>query len=143
MKIKYLNNTCKCELLNQVSELDGIATAIEKLAVEWKLSVKFANQLNLVVEELFTNIVKYAFNDENKHAILVEFYKEDSYIEIKVIDDGEPFNMTEVKAKPDIEAAVDERKVGGLGIHIVTTIMDDIVYERGNNKNILILTKKY
>ncbi|MDA3890788.1 MAG: ATP-binding protein [Salinivirgaceae bacterium] len=141
MIVNHSTDTCKCIIANQLSEIRNIVNILDDLAIEWGMSKKLKNQLNLVVEEVVSNIMKYAYPDENNHLITLEFCNEGNYIEIKVVDDGKTFNFLEAKTQPDIEASVDDRKVGGLGIHLINSIMDSVDYKRIDNKNVLILTK--
>lgn len=143
MKVKHSTDTCQCIIANKMAELGNIEQAINDLAVEWNISAKLKGQLNLVVEEVVSNIVKYAYADSQEHFITVEFCNEGSCIEIRVEDDGKMFNLLEFEEKPDIKASVEDREIGGLGIHIVTTLMDSVYYKRTDNKNVLILTKNF
>lgn len=143
MEIIHSTDKCECIMTNNISELNSIVEAVEELAVDWSLSKKLKGQLNLVVEEIVSNIMKYAYSDGQQHVISVEFCKDDACIELKITDDGKKFNMLEFEEKPDIMASVEDRNIGGLGIHIVTTLMDTVDYKRANGKNILLLTKNF
>lgn len=143
MIVNQTKNTCQCIIANELSELNNIVNAIDNLAHEWKLSAKLTGQLNLVVEEVVSNIMKYAYTDSKEHQITIDFCNEGTCIELKIVDDGAFFNFLEFEDKPDINAPVEEREIGGLGIHIVTTLMDIVDYKRIDNKNILILTKNF
>jgi len=139
----YSMDTLKITLLNQLNELDKIVEAVEKLSDKWGLSSKVCTELNLVLEELFTNIVFYAYEDGKEHELWIEFNKTDErIIRIRLIDEGKPFNLLESSAS-DLDKPLEERKVGGLGIHFVKEMMDKVEYERNDNKNVVILTRKF
>ncbi len=129
------------KLKNSIDELTKLSIAIENLAEEWKLPITTAMNLNLVLEEIFTNIVNYGFEDTQLHFITIEFNFEET-LKIIISDDGIAFNPLIDARKPDLNADVETRKIGGLGIHIVKKIMDKVDYKRIQNKNILKLYKE-
>ena len=125
---------------NQIEELSSLAVKIEKLAEEWELSQELAMKINLVIEEAVSNIIFYAFNDKKKHVIKISISVEKGKLEITFRDDGIPFNPLDQK-KPDINLPAEERPVGGLGIFLISQMMDEMHYSRDKNQNILILKK--
>ncbi|HKJ79743.1 MAG TPA: ATP-binding protein [Prolixibacteraceae bacterium] len=125
---------------NQIEELSSLVVKIEKLAEEWELSQELAMKINLVIEEAVSNIIFYAFNDKKKHVIKISISVEKGKLEITFRDDGIPFNPLDQK-KPDINLPAEERPVGGLGIFLISQMMDEMHYSRDKNQNILILKK--
>jgi anti-sigma regulatory factor (Ser/Thr protein kinase) len=125
---------------NQIGELSSLAGKIEKLAEEWELSPAITMNINLVVEEALTNVIFYAFADNNKHEIEITISLENKRLTIKITDDGIPFNPLE-KEQPDINLPAEERPVGGLGIFLMSQVMDEMHYNRQRNHNILTLNK--
>ena len=131
------------QVLNKLEELHRIVETMEEISKEWNISSKANMELNLVLEELFTNIVFYAFPDNREHQIDITFSLfESGILEIRLMDDGRYFDLMEAAEEVKLDAALEERKVGGLGIHFVKQMMDDMVYERKGGKNIVTLTKK-
>lgn len=126
---------------NQVGELSALAERIDKLAEEWELSSALAMNVNLVIEEAVSNIIFYAFPDKNKHEIKISISADNKMLTIKIADEGIPFNPLEQK-QPDINLPAEERPVGGLGIFLMSQIMDKMQYSRKGNENILTLKKK-
>jgi anti-sigma regulatory factor (Ser/Thr protein kinase) len=101
-------------------------------------------EINLVLEELFTNIVFYAFEDHEHHAITVEFNLLDPHLlELRLEDDGKPFNLLEKQMEDVFNQPLEEREIGGLGIHFVKKMMKSVVYERSGNNNVVVLTKDF
>ena len=94
---------------------------------------------NLALEEAVSNVMLYAYPDKSGQ-VLVECDKSDKLV-FTITDSGVPFDPTQQK-EPDVTQNLDERPIGGLGIFLVRQIMDDIRYERKDNKNILTLTKQ-
>ncbi len=125
---------------NQIGELSSLAGKIEKLAEQWGLSPAIAMNINLVVEEALTNVIFYAFADNDKHEIEITVSLENKRLTIKIEDDGIPFNPLE-KEQPDINLPAEERPVGGLGIFLMSQVMDEMHYNRQRNHNILTLNK--
>jgi len=127
---------------NNLTEISKIVNAIDLLSNKWSFPVKLSNHLNLAIEELFANIVFYAFDDSKEQTIYIEFLKNDKTLTIKIIDTGRPFDILKSKLEVDVNAAIENRKVGGLGIHLVKTFIDSIDYERRDGRNVVKLTKK-
>jgi len=130
----------KIIIQNQLSELETIATTLETVGENWDLPMSITLNLNLVLEELITNIIFYGYTDKNEHFIEINIDFDESRIFLKVEDDGIAFNPL-LKEEADISLPVEERAIGGLGIHFVRKIMDTISYERKNEKNILTMIK--
>jgi sigma-B regulation protein RsbU (phosphoserine phosphatase) len=132
------------KLLNQVSELDKIALRIEELSEEWNVPVKIAMEINLVLEELFTNVVFYAFEDSEEHVISIEFELIGGHeLRIQLEDEGKPFNLLEKQVDDVFNKPLEERKIGGLGIHFVREMMSSVDYRREDEKNIVVLIKNF
>ena len=68
---------------------------------------------------------------------------EEDALTIDIIDDGLPFNPLTEGPSVDVNAPIEERRIGGLGIHLVRSMMDDLSYRRENGKNHLTLTKRF
>lgn len=126
---------------NKIENLTIVAGFVENFGEDNKLDNKIVFDLNLVLDELVTNIIHYAYDDNDKHLINISLEKKENEIEIKIIDDGKKFNPLQ-KEEADINLSLEEREIGGLGIHIVRHKTDNISYERKNNHNILSLFKK-
>ena len=126
---------------NDIENLVRIRQYIDELGLKLELPVGIIMNLNLVIEEIVTNIINYAYSDDRDHEIVVCTLMEDQCLLISIEDDGREFNML-THPDPDTDLPVDKRNIGGLGIHFVRKLMDEIEYKRNDNKNILLL-KKY
>ena len=132
------------KLKNQLTELDRIAIKIEEISEQWNIPPKVSMELNLVIEELFTNVVFYAWDDQSEHEILLELTMTGpDVVQVRLTDDGKPFNLLEKKVDDVFDKPLEERKIGGLGIHFVREMMSEVLYQRSDNKNIVILTRKF
>ena len=129
-------------IANELDELRKVNAAIEELAEEenWAPDVTF--QIGLAVEELGGNIVNYGHDDDKAHEIKIVISSEDEVITIEIEDDGNAFDPLQDAPEPDLDAEVEDRTVGGLGIYLVRTMMDEVRYERQQNKNCLTLVKR-
>ncbi len=125
---------------NQLTQLEVLVNELEILSEEWELPMSISLNLNLVLEELITNTIFYGYEDQDEHFIQIEISLENKVITMRITDDGKEFNPL-LMAEPDIELSVEERKIGGLGIHFVRKLMDEVTYSRCAEKNILTLKK--
>lgn len=125
---------------NQIGELTAMAEKIKQLAREWELPQALAVNIDLVIEEALSNIIFYAFTDNTKHQIHVSISLNQQMLTIKITDDGIAFNPLSEK-QPDISLPAEQRPVGGLGIFLISQIMDKMHYTRYKNQNVLTLNK--
>ena len=128
------------ELRNSLSELDTLGQSLQQFGEELGLSNKVLFQICLAMEEIVSNIISYGYTDDAVHWIKIAILHEQGILIIRLEDDGIPFNPLWAQ-EPDCECPVEERKVGNLGIHLCKKVMDEMIYERCGNKNILTLKK--
>lgn len=130
----------KVILKSKKSDFGKLSSVWQKLASQNQVEQSLALQIEVCLDEIFTNIVSYAYSDDEEHEIEVRFNFGKEQLRIEIEDDGASFDPTRL-AEPELKASLEERPIGGLGIHLVKKIMDNLIYERKNNKNILILQK--
>jgi anti-sigma regulatory factor (Ser/Thr protein kinase) len=118
------------------SALDGVEAFCRAhgLAIETTLEVR------LVAEEVLTNFVKYARAEGQDSVMALRLSASNGSIRLEFRDDGVPFNPLEARL-PDLTSPPEERGVGGLGILLVNTLVDDATYVREEGVNILVLIK--
>ena len=133
-QMKTLNINAKTENLHKVLDF------VDEFLDEKKASMKIKIQIDLSIEEVFTNISNYAYNDGDGDCEVSLSY-DDGVVEIIFKDSGIFFNPL-AKADPDNTLSADERQIGGLGIFLVKKNMDEVIYNYEDNKNILTLKKK-
>jgi len=136
-----MNATENIVITNNVDQLPVLAGKIEELSNKWEFPAELTMSLNLVMEEAVSNVIFYAFKDNEKHEIFISFSLEENILTIEIKDDGTPFDPT-LRQKPDLTLPAEERPIGGLGIFLIKKIMDSVSYKRHNNNNILTLIKK-
>ncbi len=128
------------ELKNDLSELETLCQHLNKFGRDAKLSEACITDVNICLDELFTNIVFYGFKDKLEHITRFQLHLSDNELTVIIEDEGVAFNPL-AKKDPEIPDDLKDVKIGGLGIHIVRKLMDDLHYERKNGKNILTLKK--
>ena len=96
--------------------------------------------INIAIDEIITNIVKYAYNRSEVGEISVKVDVSDNQVDISFIDSGIPYNPV-IQPDPDITLSAQDRKIGGLGIFLVKKLMDEVIYEYRDGKNILKIKK--
>lgn len=125
---------------NDIQQIPTLAEWVEALVVPAELSMA----VNLALEETVTNVMMYAYPGRNDGQVFVEYLKAQDEKGERMIftisDSGIAFDPTK-KEEADITLSAEERAIGGLGIHLVRKLMDEITYERIDGKNILTLVK--
>lgn len=125
-------------------ELDGVNQAhaiIDEFSEseQWPSELEF--QMRLMLEELVMNVVSYGLAEENP-VVKLSLSSDESEARAVLADNGPEFNPLEAAPDADVEASVEMRAVGGLGVHFVKTIADDVRYERTGGMNILTIVKR-
>lgn len=131
----------KLSISNQLEQLTQIAVFVEELCEELELGADLVFNLNLVLEEAVTNVIMYAFPEGGEHLIGLEATTADGVLSLTVQDDGVAFDPTAVP-EADVSLSAEERPIGGLGIFLIRQIMDKVVYQRTEGKNVLTMKKK-
>lgn len=98
-------------------------------------------QICMAVEELFVNIVNYAYPNDIGLAVIKVEEINDRELEIVLRDNGKPFDPLR-REDPDVTLDPDKRRIGGLGIYLVKKTMDEVTYHFENDQNVLTLRKK-
>ena len=119
---------------NRHEELQRIFASVEKLAEEedWPPALTF--KTNLVLEEFGLNIMNYGY-DEGLHTFELSLTSSADTITIEFVDDGRPFNPLEDVKAPVLDSEIQDRPIGGLGIHLVMEMTEDFQYRRENSRN--------
>ena len=128
------------ELKSDLSELKTLCQHLNKFGKVSGLSEAFITDINICLDELFTNIVSYGFEDDLELLIRFTINLDNKVLTLTIEDEGIPFNPLE-KKDPEIPADLIDIRIGGLGIHIVRKLMDDIRYKRERVKNKITLKK--
>lgn len=124
-----------------IENIGTVTDFVDAQLEELDCPMKAEMQINVAIDELFSNIAHYAYHPETGEAtVAVEVIKNPLAVEITFIDNGKPYDPLQ-NADPDVTLSAEERDIGGLGIFIVKKSMDDIAYEYKDGKNILKIKK--
>ena len=127
---------------DRMEEIRTIQMALEEFSEQQNLSSEVLFQTQLSLEELFTNIVSYAHNDDRQHEVEIIFSIEDKTLTVEIVDDGYAFNPLEDAPELDVESSLEDRRIGGAGIKLAKQLMTELHYQRDSDRNRLIITKK-
>ncbi|MDF1791466.1 MAG: SpoIIE family protein phosphatase [Thalassobaculaceae bacterium] len=124
---------------NRSEELGRLAETVGRFAEENELSPRAAMQLDMAIEEIVSNVIKYGFDtgDVREDAVELSLKLTAGRLAIRVADRGRPFDPLADAPEPDIGASVEDRPIGGLGVHLVKTVMADLRYTRDDDRNVL------
>ncbi len=126
---------------NDLAEMMLLRDCVLQFSEENQLSEDIVFALDLCLEELITNVIKYGYDDSAQHAIYISLSMEGDRLVLEMRDDGHAFDPT-LLPDPDLDVPLEERRIGGLGIHLVRNYVDSMEYKREANQNILTLKKK-
>ena len=124
---------------SHIQEIPRIRKDLEFLEQEWSISKSEIRQILVIIEEIFSNIVRYAYEDKLEHFVELRLGCSDSQIEIEIIDDGIAFNPLDYHMGPLSDPATSDE--GGMGINLIRAISSNIFYQRSSGKNHLKITK--
>jgi sigma-B regulation protein RsbU (phosphoserine phosphatase) len=128
-------------LPNDTQEVPKLNAFVEEVCQTVGFDKIVMMQVKVAVEEAVVNVMKYAYPPEHRGDVTIEAASNDVRLKFTIIDSGKPFDPT-VQSEVDTSLSAKERKIGGLGIHIMRQNMDSINYERMDNLNVLTLRKK-
>lgn len=129
-------------LRNQFEEIPPANEAISRWMEAAEAPPAADYLANLALEELVTNCVKYGYDDTAEHLIEVTLSLHDGELVMTVIDDGRAFNPLDLPP-PDTSLAIEDRPIGGLGIHMLRQMSDGMDYERRDGRNHVTLRKRW
>ncbi len=130
-------------LTNKDCGLCSFADDVQRFCEQLGLEEELIFKLTLALDELLSNAAAYGYCDQLEHGILVRLKVEAGEMTVRIEDDAEPFDLTQVPP-PELDAPIERRKrpVGGMGIHLVRSIMDRVEYRRDSGRNIVTMSKR-
>jgi anti-sigma regulatory factor (Ser/Thr protein kinase) len=128
-------------LQNRPEEKERLRPALEEFARQHCLPPAALHAADLALEEHVTNVVAYAYDDGASHEIRIRLALENQCLQIEIEDDGRPYDPL---SRPPVDTSVplEEKPIGGLGIHLIRSFMDEVEYRREAGKNILRMRKR-
>lgn len=135
-------NTLEVSLKGGLEEIDHLATALDLFFNEAGLDDLIKNQVNLILEELYTNTANYGFQGIINGQVTITLSVMDGQLEMIYQDNGIAFNPLEME-DPDLLLSIDDRPIGGLGVYFVKAMTDHVEYSRAGEFNRLKMKKFY
>ena len=136
------SNIFEHTIKGQLTEISTLSKHFEEFSRQQEITETDVSKLHIVFEDLLSNIINYGLAEQKDLSISVTVEHLQDKLEVTIIDNGIPFNPLDEIVSPDTTLPLEERTIGGLGFHIVQNIVDDIHYERKEDKNILTFSKK-
>jgi serine/threonine-protein kinase RsbW len=128
-------------IANRLDEMPKIVAMVERFGTEHGCPNEVINDLNVALDEILSNVIAYGYGTGESGEILVRLDYHSDEILIEVEDDGKPFDPLQAPP-PELRAPLHARQVGGLGIHFIKSLMDEVAYARTAGKNRLELKKR-
>ncbi|MEK9727982.1 MAG: ATP-binding protein, partial [Candidatus Margulisiibacteriota bacterium] len=139
---KKLSNPLVISLKNDIKELLKLQYIIQQFSVQHDLEDKIEKTINLVLEELISNIIYHGYTNHESHTLFIKINLDETHIRIEIQDNASAFNPITDAPKIDTNIIDSDREVGGLGIHIIKNMVDELTYLRKDNKNHLTIVKE-
>jgi anti-sigma regulatory factor (Ser/Thr protein kinase) len=124
------------KVASDLAAIPKAAAELEAFCATHAFSSRTAHRFNLALEEVLANVIAYAFPAGGRHEIDVRIAHRDGRLHATVTDDGVAFNPL-TRPAPDLQAPIEHRQVGGLGIHLLRTLTDTADYRRDGDRNVL------
>jgi anti-sigma regulatory factor (Ser/Thr protein kinase) len=133
--------TSSADFISDRAELEKLESFTADFALKAGLSDKDLFALQIVVEELVTNVIDYGEVPVGEHAATVDLTAKDGLLTIVIRDRGKEYNPL-LREDPDVTLPAEERPIGGLGVHFCKKLTDTQDYERRDGCNVLTMRKK-
>jgi len=115
-------------ITNKITNIGSVIEKFEGFADKHSISAEVIQKVNIVFDELLTNTISYAYTDDLDHVIEVKIRVYSEKLIVTIMDDGTPYNPFD-RVDPDTTLGLEDREIGGLGVHIVKLLVDDYHYE--------------
>ncbi|MDR1334481.1 MAG: ATP-binding protein [Holosporaceae bacterium] len=127
------------KIKNSIEEISKICDQVGDFCKANEISEEKFHDIVLILDEVVTNVISYAYPDGEDHDFILSIDKEGDRIVMELVDNGIPFDVLR-KADPDVDSAIEQRQIGGLGIFIVKQLAEVVEYSRTDDKNQLSIT---
>jgi serine/threonine-protein kinase RsbW len=126
---------------NTIAEMKKVVDFVDRFCAIHHLPRNIANDVNLCLDEILNNTISYGYDDRNEHSILVALSITGNWIIAEIKDDGKPFDPRQ-SPPPNPLDGLQARRIGGVGLHFVNALMDEVDYVRKQGYNRVQLKKK-
>lgn len=124
-----------------VLEIERLNQLVRRFGELHEVPSRALYAVNLALDELVTNTILYGFEDPAGQSFSVRVEVSGADLRAELVDEGRAFNPLDVPP-PNLDAPLRDREVGGLGLHLVRSLMDRLDYRRDGSKNVLTLAKR-
>lgn len=138
--IRFMGNDNTLCMSNDIEELNKLEPFLNGIFEREHLDMSMLPQIDLALEEAVTNIIMYAYPEGEKGTAELTVEVADGQISATLIDSGTPFNPLQ-QQEANLDVSLEERKIGGLGIHLIKEIMDVVEYAYEDGRNVLKMKK--
>ena len=139
--IRFMGNDNTLCMSNDIEELNKLEPFLNGIFERENLDMSMLPQIDLALEEAVTNIIMYAYPEGEKGTAELTVEVADGQISATLIDSGTPFNPLQ-QQEANLDVSLEERKIGGLGIHLIKEIMDEVDYAYEEGRNLLRMKKR-
>ena len=139
--LPFTARTTEIVIRNNMAELANLRDSLERIGAELGVPGKPLMQLQVALDEIASNAIKYGWPDGGNHKLFVRITGQQDRIEVEIVDDGREFDPRD--APPPEPQPAGRRRPGGLGIHMVKELVDRLEYERVGGRNRTVVTKRY
>jgi serine/threonine-protein kinase RsbW len=128
-------------LANDLAALTALAERVDAFGAEQRLPANVVNAVNVVLDEAVSNAINHGYDAGARGEIVVRLRRRADGVLVEVEDDGRPFDPLQAPP-PDLTLPLEQRPIGGLGIHLIRNLMDEVSYARVGGRNVLKMAKK-
>lgn len=126
---------------NTIAEMQKVVDSVDQFGAAHDIPQSIINDMNLCLDELLNNIISYGYDDQKRHSIVVDLSLADGLLIAEIKDDGKPFDPRQ-PTDPVPDGTIQSRRIGGLGVHFVKALMDEIGYMRVGRHNVVKIMKR-
>jgi anti-sigma regulatory factor (Ser/Thr protein kinase) len=126
---------------NTIAEMKKVVDFVDRFCAIHHLPRDIANDVNLCLDEILNNTISYGYDDQEEHSILVTLSVSGNWMIAEIEDDGKPFDPRQ-STPPNSLDGLQARRIGGVGLHFVNGLMDEVDYVRKQGYNHVQLKKK-
>jgi anti-sigma regulatory factor (Ser/Thr protein kinase) len=129
------------QIANDLSEIARVTARLQAFGRAHGLPERLVDQFVLALDELVANIVQHGLSNDRQETIQISITLDAVRLGMEISDPSRAFDPLHEAPAPDLDSALEQRRVGGLGVHFVRTMMDDVTYRREGDRNVLTLSK--
>lgn len=140
MNLNASNITNQLTVKATTENLSVVRQFLASFGQKHGLSTKDVFDVQLAVDEAFTNIIKHAYNFDDSREVLVKIDNSGTQLIVQLIDNGQAFNP-ETYRKPNVKDRIKQKKRGGVGVYLMTKLMDEVSYDQMGAQNVITMAK--